>query len=222
MLALCAACLLFVAPLHEFEEVRRSKHVGERPVFPLVCMWANSSLWVIYGLCVGDFFPTVITNLFGFFLSVYYCAVYAWAVEPPSRKAATYNMFAATFLAVCVIITFCLGSFSPNPSDVPDSRVQQYSGVAASTSTALQYAAPLAQIVKVIGRRSTEGLSWMLASVSLLCASLWLWYGMVTNNFFIYVPNILGVAFSTLQCCLFGVYPRKRMLKSRSQEKIAV
>ena len=55
---------------------------------------------VIYGLCVGDFFPTVITNLFGFFLSVYYCAVYAWAVEPPARKAATYNMFAATFLAV--------------------------------------------------------------------------------------------------------------------------
>ena len=55
---------------------------------------------VIYGLYVGDFFPTVITNLFGFFLSVYYCAVYAWAVEPPSRKASTYNMFAATFFTV--------------------------------------------------------------------------------------------------------------------------
>ena len=40
MLLLCGYyCFVFVA------EVRRSKHVGERSVFPLVCMWANSSLW---------------------------------------------------------------------------------------------------------------------------------------------------------------------------------
>ena len=50
-----------------------------------------------------------------------------------------------------------MGSFSPNPSDVPDDRVQHYSGVAASTSTALQYAAPLAEIVKVRMKGSLGG-----------------------------------------------------------------
>lgn len=52
---------------------------------------------------------------------------------------------------------------------------------------------------QVIRRRSTEGLSRSLALVSLLCGSLWLWYGVLTKNSFLVVPNLLGVFFSVFQ-----------------------
>lgn len=52
---------------------------------------------------------------------------------------------------------------------------------------------------QVINRRSTEGMSFALAAVSLLCSSLWLCYGMMLDNAFIYVPNVLGVFFSASQ-----------------------
>lgn len=55
---------------------------------------------VVYGLFVWDIVPTVATNVVGLLFSMYYCAVFAWAVEPASRKNSTYNLFAATFLLV--------------------------------------------------------------------------------------------------------------------------
>lgn len=51
----------------------------------------------------------------------------------------------------------------------------------------------------MISRRSTEGMSFVLAVVSLICSSLWLCYGMMCVNAFIYVPNLFGVCFSAAQ-----------------------
>lgn len=55
---------------------------------------------MMYGLFSGDIVPTVVTNLCGFLCSMYYCAVFAWAVESPKRKNQAYNLFAGTFLVV--------------------------------------------------------------------------------------------------------------------------
>lgn len=69
---------------------------GNPPPPPLVCR----SVRVVYGLFVWDIVPTVATNVVGLLFSMYYCAVFAWAVEPASKKHSTYNLFAATFLLV--------------------------------------------------------------------------------------------------------------------------
>lgn len=53
--------------------------------------------------------------------------------------------------------------------------------------------------LQVISRRSTEGLSLTLAVVSFVCSLLWLIYGVMVVNAFIYVPNVLGVFFSSVQ-----------------------
>lgn len=39
----------------------------------------------------------------------------------------------------------------------------------------------------------------MLALVSLVCSALWLAYGIIVVNAFIYVPNMLGLFFSAVQ-----------------------
>lgn len=56
-------------------------------------------------------------------------------------------------------------------------------------------------LTQVINRRSTEGLSFTLAAVSLVCSSLWMCYGLMLGNPFIYVPNVMGVLFSVSQVC---------------------
>ncbi|CAN0298894.1 unnamed protein product, partial [Ectocarpus sp. 13 AM-2016] len=79
-------------------------------------------------------------------------------------------------------------------------RAQRFLGIAASAATAIQYGAPLAELVKqVVRRRSTEGMSLALAVVSLVCSTLWMTYGVMLVNAFIYVPNLLGVCFSVTQ-----------------------
>eukprot|EP00752_Nemacystus_decipiens_P016216 g14501.t1 len=196
-------------------------------------MWCSSALWVIYGLFIWDIVPTVATNVVGLVFSMYYCAVFATVVEPASRKRSTYNLFAGTFLVICLVVTFCLGSFSPHPglrsisSDKDansadaegDERAKRFLGLAASAATAVQYAAPLTELVKVVNRRSTDGLSLLLAAVSLICSSLWACYGVMLGDPFIYVPNVMGVLFSATQCSLFWVFPRKATSASSKHSK---
>ncbi|CAM9798813.1 unnamed protein product, partial [Hapterophycus canaliculatus] len=103
----------------------------------------------------------------------------------------------------------CLGSFNPvgdrpgmqdaNSGDEGDEGVQHFLGLAASAATTVQYASPLVELFNVMRRQSTEGMSLSLAAVSLVCSSLWLCYGVVVVNAFIYVPNVLGVCFSSAQ-----------------------
>lgn len=42
-------------------------------------------------------------------------------------------------------------------------------------------------------------MSLSLAVVSLVCSTLWMSYGVMLVNAFIYVPNVLGVCFSVTQ-----------------------
>lgn len=63
----------------------------------------------------------------------------------------------------------------------------------------------------MINRRSTEGMSFELAAVSLVCSSLWLCYGIMLDNGFIYVPNVLGVIFSVSQVILPRLFEGNRM-----------
>lgn len=67
---------------------------------------------LVYGLYIGDIFPTVLTNTLGLLFAMYYCGVFVWAVESPARKNETYNMFAGTFFVVwCVFTIFVVSGF---------------------------------------------------------------------------------------------------------------
>lgn len=79
-----------------------------------VCVWCGGR--VVYGLYLGDIFPTVVTNSLGLAFATYYCAVFAWALESPSQKAEAYNMFGVTILIIwsvgrCVFSLFLLFFF---------------------------------------------------------------------------------------------------------------
>lgn len=55
---------------------------------------------LLYGLLLGDIFPTVITNMIGVSFATYYCALHAWAADSAARRTEAYTSFA---LAVLVI-----------------------------------------------------------------------------------------------------------------------
>lgn len=54
----------------------------------------------MYGLHVGDIFPTVATNLLGLLFSTYYCAVFVWAAESAARRSEAYSLFVGTLLVI--------------------------------------------------------------------------------------------------------------------------
>jgi MtN3 and saliva related transmembrane protein len=71
-------------------------------------------------------------------------------------------------------------------------------GIAASTFGIVMAAAPLLQAQQIRRRRSSADVSRPFLGIIVCGAALWASYGVVLENWFIAVPNLLGVATNLL------------------------
>jgi uncharacterized protein with PQ loop repeat len=71
-------------------------------------------------------------------------------------------------------------------------------GVVAATFGVVMAAAPLLQAQQIRRRRSSADVSRSFLAIIVVGAALWAAYGLVLENWFIAVPNLLGVATNLL------------------------
>jgi len=79
-------------------------------------------------------------------------------------------------------------------------------GLLSSSMSVLYCAAPLATVVQVTRTKSTESLplNLILATVAMTCS--WSLYGIIIQDRFVLVPNILGCIIASGQLSLFAIY----------------
>src|SRR6218665_439359 len=82
-------------------------------------------------------------------------------------------------------------------------------GLAASASSLMFCASPLASVRQVFASRSTENLPFPLIVSSFMVSMLWLLYGTLIQNSFVQFPNACGALISGLQISLFFIFPSK-------------
>jgi|UniRef100_A0AC35G5G2 solute carrier family 50 protein (sugar transporter) len=66
---------------------------------------------------------------------------------------------------------------------------------------------PLADIGQVIRNKSTESLPFALCVANMIVSVQWLLYGILVDDFYIKMPNIVAVIISTAQLSLFIIFP---------------
>ena len=59
----------------------------------------------------------------------------------------------------------------------------------------------------MIKTRSTESLSFPLCLANFVCASLWALYGLMLNDYFVMIPNLIGTVLGFAQVSLFNKFP---------------
>ena len=72
------------------------------------------------------------------------------------------------------------------------------------------FASPLASLAQVIRSRSTEVLPFPLILANFVVTSQWWLYGIILDDNFVLVPNVLGWCLATFQLLLFAYFPSKR------------
>ncbi|XP_015114981.1 sugar transporter SWEET1 [Diachasma alloeum] len=80
-------------------------------------------------------------------------------------------------------------------------------------------AAPLANLGEVIRTKSTEILPFPLIAMGTLVSSLWLLYGIIIDNSFIVVQNVVGLGLYIVQLSLFAIFPSRPADKSEEKMK---
>jgi len=221
------AAFLFLSPLPTFWRIFWNRKVEDFSGVPYLISALNCSLWTFYGLPVINFQVLVVTiNAAGACLEIFYITVYILFSEGKPRLKVVKLLITMAFGFILLA-----GLLVGVEHDLNTRRT--ILGVLCATLATLMYAAPLTIMEIVIQTKSVEFMPFLLSLFVFLNSSAWTVYSFLPQkDFFIAVPNIIGLVLGTTQLVLYAMYygstprrpffaPANKLALEIASEKIA-
>lgn len=189
---------VFLSGTEICRNIYRNKSTKDIPAIPFLCGLISCTFWLRYGLLISDS-VLIIVNTTGAILQVLYICWYC--------KFNVSETFNVQLLIVLLIILFfyTFTTFCVTPENA-----RYIAGIASCSAGVIFMASPLSSVARVIKTKNVETLPFSMILSTFVMASLWFFYGFLTDDTFVQVPNFLGAVLSLLQLCLFVMYPRHK------------
>lgn len=158
--------------------------------------------WTRYGFLRQDS-SLVTVNALGLSLQASYLC-YFWS---RARLRSTLNRLIGLICLFCILMLLWVKRMEE--SGRREAAVDGLGSVCVFLNVA-NFSAPLAGLKDVIRLASTENLPFPLCLANLLVSIQWLLYGYLVEDFYLELPNVIGIVLALLQLSLFLVYPSRR------------
>lgn len=198
VLAVLSAVFMLLSPLPTVIRIKACHSTAELQGLPYVMLLLSAVIWLVYGTLRRDlvlFAP----NLCGLFLSAWYVHVFRKFCKNPHQAellriyiALSGFLLAGIFIA-CLFLGFDSGT--------------QLVGLAAAVINVFSYVAPLSALRVILREKSTACLPVEVSIGNWICSSLWLFYGWLSEDLFILLPNLIGTVVGSAQLVLLVLYP---------------
>ena len=219
-LGLFSAFFLFCSPLPTMRTIRTSRRVLSFSPDPYLISSMNCASWVFYAIITPDRLQPLITNLIGVAFNLSYSVVFLKSIHPeldtPSLALRTSRkIFAlvAIYLLLLGTTLLLLPKLTPKlylePTSDMDALLHTQSelvGLFAAAQNILMYAGPLTVMSQVIRTKSVEFMPLPLTMGTLFCSGSWFWYGLLTDDLNILIPNITGLFLGAIQVAIYLKY----------------
>lgn len=183
----------------------RKKSTGETSCMTFIIGAVMTFVWFSYGRLVEDS-KLMFVNGTGFVLQTIYCFVF---YSFTTAKVQTGKKIFLTFLLLVLVQTYIVNEESLETAQF---RIGLF-GATLSVSYCL---APLATISHVMTTKSTESLPFALILNSCIFTSIWSLYGVIIQDSFVRVPNMMSLVVALFQLSLFACYPSTSQYKYTS------
>ncbi|GBM05661.1 Sugar transporter SWEET1 [Araneus ventricosus] len=190
---------VFLAGIEICRKIYSKKSTCDISALPFLCGLMSCSLWLRYGLLINDS-ALIMVNVTGATLQVLYLIWYA-----------KFTLHKGTFYKQLSIAIFIIGFLYTYTTFFSDSETARYiAGLAACSAGVIFMASPLAALTHVLKTKNIETLPFAMILSTFIMATLWLCYGVLTNDLFVQVPNFLGALLALSQLFLFAMYSNKK------------
>ncbi|KQK21704.1 bidirectional sugar transporter SWEET12 [Brachypodium distachyon] len=203
--------LVILAPVPTFHRVYKRKSTESFQSAPYAMALLSAMLWLYYALLTADLLLLSI-NAVGCVVETAYLAVYL-AYAPKQARAFTVKLVFVMNVALYGAMVAFLQLYVRDG----DRRVAIAGGVGAAFAFAV-FVAPLAIIRQVIRTKSVEFLPFWLSFFLTISAVVWFFYGLLMKDFFVAMPNVLGLLFGLAQMALHLVYKNPKKKKGAVSE----
>lgn len=206
--------LVTLAPVPTFYRVYKKKSTESFQSVPYVVALLSAMLWLYYALLSVDLLLLSINTIACVVESVYLAIYLTYAPKPAMaftlKLLCTMNM--GLFGAMVAFLQFYVDG---------QRRVSIAGGVGSAFAFAV-FVAPLTIIRQVIRTKSVEFMPFWLSFFLTVSAVAWFFYGLLMKDFFVAMPNVLGLLFGLAQMALYFVYrnrnPKKNGAVSEMQQ----
>ncbi|XP_014782929.1 sugar transporter SWEET1 isoform X2 [Octopus bimaculoides] len=156
-------------------------------------------LWLKYGLLRRVFTVVFVNSVAALLQGMYMCIYYTYSLQRGHLNRLLF--FGIVFLLLPLsYIRFYL----PDESSAID-----FLGRLCCIISIFSYGSPLASVFHVVRTKSTECMSFPLATANFVVALEWFFYGALLKDFYMQMPNMCGVLLCLFQFALFFKYPAK-------------
>jgi uncharacterized protein with PQ loop repeat len=199
------ATYFYLAPVVPFIQVLTGKlDYKDSPGILLIMSFLNCILWTCYGLGIKDFM-VYFANGIGGSITLVWITIYLIFLGKKNIGLALGFNFGLIVLVIFFMLFFYYVVDAANP---------EVTGYFAMFFNVLMYAAPGEKIYKVITTKNYKLIPIFSTCGGLACSLCWLMYGIYQNNWKLYVPNSLGLAFAILQVVVYLIYYFKNKEKA--------
>lgn len=194
-----SSILLCLAPLPTIQGVKSSKDVGNLPLLPYTCLFANVLLWGTYGLLKNEM-AVIVPNVIGLILALYYVTTFIQFA--PTQASPTLPGSVKQHVAAITTIALATGTAVQFKLVSTDAI-----GKAAVLLCIAMFASPLIAAKTVIETKSAASIPLPFTICSILNTFTWLVSGVYKlKDWNIAMPNVLGLLFGFLQVMLKLIY----------------
>ncbi|KAG7388633.1 hypothetical protein PHYPSEUDO_012124 [Phytophthora pseudosyringae] len=202
VLTTTTAILVSIAPLPDFWRIHTSRSTGEVSILPVVMLFANCYMWVLYSYLVSNIFPLFAVTLFGIATSIVFVSIYyRWT------KDRAYVVKVCTVALVLLAIgTLYYILATSGVTDQSEAAVEKTLGFMAIAFNLVLYASPLESMKKVVQTKNASSMPIAISSIFLVNAALWVVFAVAVSDMFVLVPNAVGTFLCAVQVALYIVY----------------
>ncbi|KAL0548402.1 hypothetical protein IC582_012851 [Cucumis melo] len=195
--------LMFLSPAGTFRRIIRNKSTEEFESFPYVCTWLNSSLWTYYGIIKPGAYLVATINSFGVVVQSFFLGVFL-IYAPSAMKAKTgilVGILDIGMLTAAIVVSELVLE--------GEKRIEALGFVCAGLNI-MMYASPLSIMKTVIKSKSVEYMPFMLSLFFFFNGGIWTFYAFLVHDWFLAVPNGMGLLLGLTQLLLYAIYRNAR------------
>ncbi|KAJ3245555.1 hypothetical protein HDU78_009041 [Chytriomyces hyalinus] len=191
---------LTLSPYPAIRKAVEDGTLGKLNTLPFGLLACNGLVWTVYSFYIKDWFIFA-PNFFGWVCATLYTL---YLLPMATHKARQLTVLGLVVIQSVIYLTGAIAFISGIQRDAALTLL----GIVANAVLIMFYASPLATCFEVIKLKDSSSFQFPLALATVVNSILWTSYGFALSNWYIIVPNGLGIVFSVLQVTLIFVYPK--------------
>lgn len=199
------ALALFLSPVPTFKRVVKAKSTERFDGLPYLLSLLNCCICLWYGLpWVSDGGRALVAtvNGTGALFQLAYISLFVLYADSTRTRLKIVGLLALEAFVFAVIAHASIAFFE-QPAR------QLFVGCVSMASLISMFASPLAVMGLVIRTECVEFMPFYLSLSTFLMSASFAMYGLLLRDFFIYLPNVIGVVLGAMQLVLYAYYSRK-------------